>query len=203
MGTFDTVHFLDNPLLCGEAIHSLDRELQTKDLACEMASYFVLGNRFYTAPIGPKQLSDWVILTPQEGETLPMPLTAAFSTVVQPCCFTGIIRVYSECDQCWPIVYFSRHSFRGDVYNSIQPWAEWELTIEDGLITSTSASRVETRDHVKDNLVSEGRRVISDDDPMAIQHLKNELLQTWLKPGRWCPKDWTDKDSVNSRYGVR
>jgi hypothetical protein len=207
MGTFDTVHFLDNLLLCGEG-HPLDRELQTKDLGCEMASYFVLGSRFYTSPVGPQRLSDWTILTPQDwqdGSTPPTPLTAAFSTVVQPCRFTGTIRVYSDCDQCWPIVYYHdtpRPSY-ADMYHSRQPWVEWELTIEDGLIVSSNADGVETRDQVKEKLVSEGWRTLSDDDPMAIRHLKTELLQTWHKPGRWCPKDWADKDLVNSRYGVR
>jgi hypothetical protein len=44
-----------------------------------------------------------------------------------------------------------------------EPWCEWRLRIEDGVVTSAAATTLEGRDEVRAKLKARGARILADD----------------------------------------
>ncbi len=163
MGLSDTLNFYQTtPVTCA-AGHPVFK-FQTKSFDCDMTDYFVAVDRLY-------QQTAIDTLTREElnQQTL---VHWAGTTYAFRAGFTGDVEVYTFCDKCQPVVFVSGNSPWGDMFRENSPWVEWTLTFDQGVVKAAKATKNQTREDIKKELVSAGEYVPADDDPLVLRHLK-------------------------------
>jgi hypothetical protein len=161
MGMYDTVLLLDEESQARVACAAghPQKELQTKDLDCNLDFYRVFrGRLFFQATRAPLQ----TVETTEEGL---LKITTQQEHV--PCLDRVTMVAYTSCAECDPVVYETGHSFCGVGVDTHQPWVEYELVFQDGLLVKTTPLRCTTREDVAKEMRGSGACVLPDDDRIA------------------------------------
>jgi hypothetical protein len=162
MGMYDTLRFCDEAASRCAAGHPI-RELQTKDLACELQVYFVYGGRLYRPGTGrtfSSRLND-------EGR-----LVLTETRLAEPAALSIDLTAYGECPDCRPVLYLGERGWHGDYVRERRAWCEWRFVFRDGVLAGTDPVRIESRSNVADALRREGLEVLSDDERLAQLHFE-------------------------------
>ena len=159
---YDTLRFCDEMGPRCAAGHPI-RELQTKDLACELQVYSVYGGRLYRPGSGrtfSSRLND-------EGR-----LVLTERRLAEPAALSVDLGAYGDCPECRPVLYLGGRAWHGDYVRERRPWCEWRFVFRDGVLERTDAVRVESRSDVADALRREGLEVLRDDERLAQLHFE-------------------------------
>jgi hypothetical protein len=161
MGMYDMIEFSgDDALRCPDG-HPL-RDLQTKDLECELATYVVHGARLYR--VGPT--SEETTQARADGR-----LILSTQRIADPLALNAEVTAYTFCDHCRPVLYLrDGQSVWGDYVQERRPWCEWRFIFVAGALERRETVRVETRAIVAEQLRKEGLEVLDDNDRLARLH---------------------------------
>ncbi len=161
MGMYDTVLFYGDDALRCPAGHPL-RDLQTKDLECELATYVGHCARLYRAG----KTSDETARPREDGK-----LILSTQRIADPLALTAEVTAYTFCDHCRPVLYLrDDKSPWGDYVQERRPWCEWRLVFVAGALERREPVRIETRELVAEELRKEGLEVLDDTGRLARLH---------------------------------
>lgn len=164
MGTFDEFHFIgsDAVQVSCAAGHPQREGLQTKDLDNLMRHFYVFGGSVYEAssPFETSAIPFSHNTYNVEGDRL---VEVCRTTYQLSTAIDGPITMYTTCQECVPIFYEDRNSWRGDI-GSQQPWSQWIVTFDHGKLINVRSDRCETREGVRTKLRDMGVLALPDED---------------------------------------
>lgn len=160
MGLYDEIHVLDGSVRCAQG-HPLKR-LQTKDMDCALAHYYLKDGLLYKVLSERSQgFSSFVDGAMRE--------TIVKTYTPEP--YTGELQVYDMCEECQPVCYIGSHTWNG-IIDTKQPWCEFVMTFAHGQLEAMQVLNSQTRDDVAAELKEMGRTVLEDANPLVIKHLE-------------------------------
>jgi hypothetical protein len=165
MGMFDTMIMLGKSadlVACAHG-HAQD-DLQTKSLECSLDDYYIYERVLYRKT----RSGDRIPKTRQVEEGK---LTLRFESEATLVAHTGEVVAYTHCEVCDPIVFENWSSFHGGVGDR-RIWVEYVLEFRDGRLVKAAPLSVKTREETREQMLSDGVAVLSDDDRVARRHLE-------------------------------
>ena len=166
MGMFDTIVMAGpkDALRCAHG-HEM-RELQTKDLECEMLTYYVWDGLLYRGMKRERSEMRYEL----RGDAL----VATHETRAVPATASGEVVVYADCEACLPVLVESVHSSWHGYVDERYPWVQYVLRFEGSRLWERRPDRVETRHDVREKHPG----AIPDDDRVARRHFERKHAAT-------------------------
>lgn len=157
---FDSFYIEDanEKRVCCAAGHVQRGELQTKDLDCDMDVYRYFDGALFVSRRGEAFVTEQPLR--REGDMLVRVTEYRYAKHDE----SLAVHVYMDCDECDPIVSEGAADWMGNRVHTHQPWGQWMLRFDKGVLVEVVSDRCETREDVRQK---QGAAALPDDDRIA------------------------------------